>query len=186
MARRALPFLFGLLTGLLAAGMLYLLLSEPRGEPVKLLPPATPGPLRVHVTGAVANPGVYALPSGAIVVEALEAAGGATDEAALEMVNLAAPLEDGAQVFIPAHRPTAESSGASPVSAPAASAGLINVNTASSAELESLPGIGPAMAQKIIEYRQQNGPFLKPEDLLYVPGIGPARLEAIRDLITVY
>ncbi len=182
MLKRLGTFLAGLLIGLLAAGFVLLLVAEPRGQPVTLGPPPSPAPIRVHVTGAVQEPGVCVLPLGAIVQDAIEAAGGALPEARLEALNLAAPLADGEQVNVPGG-PEATSP-PSATGSPTPGAGRISVNTASVAELDLLPGIGPALAQNIIDYREGHGPFLVPEDLLDVPGIGPAKLDLIRDLIT--
>ncbi len=189
MARWGMSFLAGVLTGLLAAGLLLLLTAPPRGRPVELKPPPTPGPLRVHVAGSVRQPGVYELPRGAIVLDALEAAGGPAPQARLEAINLAEPLQDGTRVFIPG----AEAGGAAPAQAPALepaeptaeTQGPIDPNTATAAELERLPGIGPVLAQNIIDYREAYGPFTRAEDLLKVPGIGEARLEQIRPYLAL-
>jgi competence protein ComEA len=181
MLQRAGPFLAGLLTGLLAAGLVWLMIAEPRGLPITLEPPPTEAPMHVHVTGAVLHPGVYTLSPGSIIQDALDAAGGALPGAVVEAVNLAAPVQPGEQIFVPqpqTPRPT-------PLVAPSSqsAAGVVNVNTATAPELDLLPGIGPALAQNIIDYREAHGPFASPEDLLDVPGIGPAKLEQIRDLI---
>jgi competence protein ComEA len=181
MIQRAGPFLAGLLTGLLAAGLVWLMIAEPRGLPITLEPPPTEAPLHVHVTGAVLNPGVYTLSPGSIVQDALDAAGGALPGAVVEAVNLAAPVQPGEQIFVPQPQTPRPTSLAAPSSQSAA--GLVNVNTATAPELDLLPGIGPALAQNIIDYREAHGPFASPEDLLDVPGIGPAKLEQIRDLI---
>jgi len=139
----------------------------------------------VHISGAVPRPGVYALPKGARVQEAISAAGGFLAEADKANINLAALIEDGEKLDIPYIE------GASPVLATPEEAvvvtttELIDINIASQAELESLPGIGPTTAQKIIEYRDANGPFLSTEDIINVPGIGPGTYERIKDLITV-
>jgi competence protein ComEA len=183
MLRRFGTYLGGLLTGLLVAGVLWLLIARPRGEPIRLLPPPTPGLLRVHVAGAVLNPGVYELERGSVVLDAVERAGGASAGAALDSINLAAPLEDGQQVYLPFPTPTSVASSEAPNPTPAS--GAINVNSATAPELDQLPGIGPSLAQAIVEYRTAHGPFERVEDLLNVPGIGPAKLEAIRDLVTV-
>ena len=183
MFRRGSTFLAGILTGLLAAGVLYLLVSQPRGQPVRLLPPPTPPPVQVHVVGAVNAPGVYQLVRGSIVQDALVAAGGPAAEANLAAINLAASLDDSQQVYVPfagETPPPATSSGSSDL---ASSDLQLNPNTATAPELERLPGIGPSLAQAIVEYRQSHGPFQRPEDLLQVPGIGPAKLAQIEGSI---
>jgi competence protein ComEA len=176
--------LAGVLIGLLTSGLLLVLIAEPRGEPARLHPPPTPRPVRVHVAGAVRQPGVYELPQGAVVAQAIEAAGGGRPEADLEAVNLAAPLADGQQVFVPRRAADAalepgSQAGSTPRSV------LLNINTATASELEDLPGIGPVLAERIVAYRQEHGPFQKVEDLLRVPGIGPAKLADIEGLVTV-
>jgi len=185
MFRRGMTFLAGILTGLLASGLVYILVSKPRGEPVRLLPPPTSRPVYVHVVGAVQTPGVYQLPRGAIVQDALTAAGGAAAEANLAAINLAAGLSDSQQVYVPfvGETPQAVTRGGS--ANLAAGDALLSLNAATAPELERLPGIGPSLAQAIIEYRASHGPFQKAEDLLQVPGIGPAKLAQIEDLITV-
>ncbi len=185
MLQRMGTFLAGLMAGLLSTGLLLLLLSEPRGLPIELHPPPTPRPIQVHVAGAVAQPGVYELLNGSHAQQAIEAAGGPLEGAVLDMVNLASPLEDGQQVYVPIE---IDSSPVIPTSVPTftqVTGELINLNTATDAELESLPGIGPSLAQKIVEWRETHGPFLKPEDIILVSGIGQSKLEQIRDLITV-
>ena len=189
--------LLAILSGLLGAGVLYLVAAPPRGEPITLHPPPTPAPMVVYVTGAVAAPGVYALPQGSRVQDALQAAGGPLPEASLAGLNLAARLEDGAQITLaaipsptgpentrPNTNPPAPSSAVSNPASPTDLA-LININTATQAELESLPRSGPATAQKIIAYREANGPFTAIEDIQNVSGIGPATFEQIKTLISV-
>jgi competence protein ComEA len=181
---------FSVVLTLLATGSAVLITRQPRGQPITLLPPPTPAPLQVYVVGAVAAPGVYSLPAGSRVKEAVEAAGGALPEANLQAINLAALLEDGAKVSIPStlihtDEPPLPPSRASGTMPPSEKSGLININTATQAELESLPGIGSVIAQRIIAYRQANGPFSKIEDLLNVPDIGPKTFENIKNLITV-
>jgi competence protein ComEA len=184
MFRRGSTFLAGLLTGLLASGLLYLMVSKPRGEPIHLLPPPTPRPIHVHVVGAVRTPGVYQLPQGAIVQDALAAAGGPEEEANLAAINLAAGLSDSQQVYVPLAGETPQVvQRQGPASLPPGDS-ILNVNTATAPELERLPGIGPSLAQAILEYREGHGPFQRVEDLLEVPGIGPAKLAQIEDLIT--
>lgn len=174
-------FLFGLLTGLLAAGLLLLLLAEPRGKPIELLPLPTPAPLRVHVAGAVRHPGIVELPPGSIAADAIDAAGGALPGADLDSLNLAALVEPEERLFIPLPGTVLPT-----VDAPeAASSGALDLNLATAADLESLPGIGPSLASAIVQYRDQNGPFLSVEELLNVPGIGPTRLAQLRPLVRV-
>ena len=146
-------------------------------------PTPTPGPLRVYVSGAVQNPDVYLLPPGSIVKDALVAAGGAITEADLVNINLAHPVADGEQVHVP--RVGEQSPVRLPSVGPWAPA-KVNVNTADLAALEALPGIGPELAQRILDYRQAHGPFAQIEDLLDVPGIGTGILEKIREEITTY
>ncbi len=184
MLRRAIPFLAGLLVGLLCTALLQLLLSKPHGYPVELQPPSTCSPLQIHVAGAVRSPGVYTMPIGSIVQHAIDAAGGFREDAFLDAMNLAAKLVDGQQVYVPTEdqpAPQAQSSGSSGHQTPVF---LINVNSATAPELERLPGIGPSLAQKIIDCREAHGPFLEPDDLLEVSGIGPSKLDEIRELIT--
>ncbi len=153
-------------------------------------PPA--GPLVVHVAGAVVVPGLHTVAPGARVGEAVDAAGGPAPDADLDGLNLAAPVADGERVYVP-HAgevdPTAVPSG--PVAGPepahdgAVVAGPVDLNTATVSDLESLPGVGPATAQAIIDDRDRNGPFASVDDLDRVRGIGPAKLDALRDLVTV-
>lgn len=148
-------------------------------------PTSTPAPLRVYLSGAVHEPDVYTLPPGAIVQDAVEAAGGPLPDADMDHVNLAQPLVDGAHVHIPLV-------GEAPTPAPTAEAaepdggeltGPLNINTATAAELELLPGIGPALAERIIAHREAYGPFASIERIQDVSGIGPAKFDAIRELI---
>ena len=185
MLRSSRTLLAGLMIGFIFSGVLLLVVSKPRGRPIELLPPPTPESLRVHVAGAVTEPGVYLLPMDAIVAQAIEAAGGPLEEAILDMVNMAALLENGQQIFVPDNGDTSSETYPSiPMFVPA-SVEKININTASASKLESLPGIGPSLAKKIVEFREAHGPFVTIEDLLNVSGIGQAKLEGIRDLITI-
>ncbi len=176
-----------------------------------IAPPSTlPTPLtvRIHVAGAVVHPGVYSVSSSARVVDAVRAAGGATSRADLERINLAQTIVDTEQVFVPFRtsrttkitvaprlRPSRTTV---PVSAPTVPGAqpivgiptttvipLINLNSATSDQLDTLPGVGPSTAKSIISYRNRKGPFGKVEDLLKVPGIGPAKVAALRDQVTV-
>jgi competence protein ComEA len=150
----------------------------------------------VHVVGAVRRPGLLRLRDGARVADALARAGGARRSADLAAVNLAAPLVDGVQIFVPS-RQTAGGARASPGvdagadSAPSLAGGAaagagrkLSLATASAEELDELPGVGPVTAQKILDYRSEHGPFRSVEDLDAVPGIGPTRIEQLRDLVT--
>jgi len=139
----------------------------------------------VHVAGAVAAPGVYRLDTGARVIDAVHAAGGLTTEANADALNLAALLTDGQRVYVPRigeTPPVVLSAGPGSTSAPA---GPVNLNTATATDLESLPGVGPATAATILAHREQHGPFASVDDLADVRGIGPAKLEALRGLVTV-
>jgi competence protein ComEA len=140
----------------------------------------------VHVVGAVTAPGVQRLPAGARVADAVDAAGGATPDADLGRINLAAVLADGQQVYVLRVGETPPAPVASPGTAAGDGTGPpVNVNTASAAELEELPGVGPATAEAIIAHREQHGPFGSVDDLLDVRGIGEAKLEQLRDRATV-
>ncbi|OFT71166.1 DNA-binding protein [Corynebacterium sp. HMSC14B06] len=163
---------------------------------------AQAGPLIVSVGGVVVNPGVVEVPAGARVVEAIERVGGLLPEANPASVNLAAPLVDGQQIVVGTEAlPAGEiaggsggadgsgadsaDSGAAGGAGPGGSDGQININTATATQLEELPGIGPATATKIIDFREKNGPFASIDALEEVPGIGPAKVEALRDAATV-
>jgi competence protein ComEA len=185
------PALFGLLAVALLAGVVMLIARRPAGQPVEIRPPPptpTIAPMRVHVSGEVVRPGVYAFQAGSIVQDAVEAAGGPTGLADLESLNLAAPLAEGQQVFVPAvgepPLPDGESQTFERSSLPSPDA-RININTATAEELEALPEIGPVMAAKIVAYRTTHGPFETIEDIQDVDGIGPKTFEAIKDLIEV-
>jgi competence protein ComEA len=150
-----------------------------------------PALLVVHVAGAVASAGVYELPPAARVIDAVTVAGGPTGDADLDGLNLAAALADGQRVYVP-HAgevdPAAVPSGgpAPPAeSGDDAPRGPVNVNTATAAELEALPGVGPATAAAIVDERTRNGPFASIDDLERVPGIGPAKLAALRGQVTL-
>jgi len=143
----------------------------------------------VHVAGAVRRPGVYRLQSGARVQAAVRLAGGATRRADLGGLNLAAKVEDGRQVLVPER--VGAGAGATTAAAttaagpPGAPAQPINLNTATLQQLDTLPGVGPATAQKILDFRKERGGFGSVEDLGEVPGIGPVRMAALREAVTV-
>ena len=139
-----------------------------------------PASLYVHVSGAVAAPGLYVLAERARVVDAIAAAGGFAPDAERSAVNLARPLSDGEQLVVPVV-------GAAPAASTgdAVTDGRVNLNTADAAALDTLPRIGPAMADRIIAWRDDNGGFTSVEDLLAVPGIGDKMLESLRDRVMV-
>jgi competence protein ComEA len=146
--------------------------------------------LVVDVVGAVRAPGVVRVAAGARIVDAIAAAGGASADADLTRLNLAAPLTDGSRIAVPrvgqpavAVDPGAVSGGA-PADTSDAPAGPVNVNSATAAQLDALPGIGPATAQAIVNDREQHGPFATVDDLARVRGIGPAKLAQLRPLVT--
>ncbi|OQA46591.1 MAG: ComE operon protein 1 [Chloroflexi bacterium ADurb.Bin325] len=180
---------------------------RPSTKPIEILPPPTltvaplpsatptPGLLRVDVAGAVRQPAVYRLAPGSLVADAIAAAGGPAADADLDRINKAILLEDHMQVYVP-RRDAADAAAApppvstaplrllgdaAPLATPAAGSRLIDLNTASLAELDSLPGIGEVTAKKIVAGR----PYASVEELLRVDGIGPARLDALRPLVTV-
>ncbi len=189
--RRNRGVLFALVAILVMAGVL--LIQSGRRHPAPILlatatapslaePTGTPSPLRVYVSGAVQSPDVYWLPPASIVKDAVLAAGGAAPDADLDRINLATELVDGQHVYVPhleEEDPPQEWSSAQ------RSMGVrININTADAATLELLPGIGPALAQRIIDYRERNGPFARPEDVMNVTGVGPAIFAQIQDSIS--
>ncbi len=147
------------------------------------LSPSPVATLIVDVAGWVRKPGVYELTDGDRVIDALDSAGGAKKGADLTTLNLAAPLSDGQQIIVP--EPLSKTSSGPPVGASDPSSALININTADATQLESLSGIGEVLAQRIIDYRTEHGPFATVDDLDNVSGIGPATLAEIRDQITV-
>ncbi|GMA25507.1 hypothetical protein GCM10025864_32660 [Luteimicrobium album] len=186
--------------------------STPRASGGVARPSATPEPadasaapsgtgdgatILVHVVGAVRHPGLVHLASGARLEDAVEAAGGATSSARLDAVNLASVVADGQQVRVPRKGETAAPAAASGASgdgsatgdgdaSPAASSGTpVDLNTADAAALDALPGIGPVLAQRIVDHRTQNGPFTSVDQLDEVSGIGPALMGRLRDLVRV-
>lgn len=179
----------------------------PAPSPVTDAAPVS-GRLRVHVAGAVQRPGVYTLDAGARVVDAVRAAGGATESADLERINLAQTVLDTEQVVVPRrvasrpratvaprHAPRPRVTTTSVASAPSTQSGsstspssagsTVNLNTASVEQLDTLPGIGPATAKAIVAHRTRKGPFARLDDLLAIDGIGPKKLDALRDLVSL-
>jgi competence protein ComEA len=178
--------------GLVAIVVAARVLLRPAGvstapAPAAALAPAQIAPARVvvHVVGAVRRPGLYRLAQGARIADAVERAGGPSRKADLAGVNLAAPLADGEQVVVPQRGAVAGASGAGSGGAGSAGAptGPVHLSTATLEQLDSLPGVGPVTAQKILDYREQHGAFTSVDELDAVPGIGPARLEQLRELV---
>lgn len=197
----------GAVSALVGLFVLWLIL-RPSPAPVEsMLPVATfspssttlvSTPLTVHVAGAVQSPGVYQLPPRSRVVDALNIAGGPLQKADLEKINLAQLLVDTEQVFIPSrvspvpaptiaprHRPTTTIAAQAPSGGSAGTTSVVNLNTATATQLDALPGVGPATAKAILDYRESKGKFSKVEDLLNVTGIGAAKLAALKDFVTV-
>jgi competence protein ComEA len=170
--------------------------AKPKAEKISLASPGPAGAAKpsgrlvyVHVGGAVHRPGLYEVPDGSRVFDAVRAAGGATDQADLDSLNLASKVKDGDKILVPARvEPGADPppGGAPGAGGSAASAGgLINLNSATLEQLDSLPGVGPSTAQKIIDYRTQHGGFRSVDELMDVPGIGPAKFAELKDQVTV-
>jgi competence protein ComEA len=143
-------------------------------------PPPPPSTVIIHVIGQVYRPGIVELDDGARVIDAIEASGGVTQEADLDMLNLARILTDGEQVYVPA---VGEDVAARPSPPGQQTAGPISLSRADQATLETLPGVGPALAARIIAWREANGPFQSVADVLAVSGIGPATLERFADQV---
>src|SRR5687768_4914839 len=177
--RRALVLAAAALVLLVVAGRTLADAGTATSQPAALVPaPAAAAPkLVVHVAGAVRRPGLYRLAEGKRVADAVARAGGATAPADTTAINLAAPLADGMQVVVPKR---AASGGAA-----AAGAGArVSLSSASLAQLDALPGVGPVTAQKILDYRAAHGGFASVDDLDAIPGIGPARIEQLRDVVS--
>ena len=156
------------------------------------------GNIVVHITGAVKNKGILRLPEGSRISDAIEAAGGETKEADLDSINLAYTLEDGQKIYIPSQENkenneqkqyiTTESGDTTNIKENSKIEGeneKVNINTANQSELETLPGIGPSLASRIIEYREQNGKFNSIEELKNVKGIGDAKFEDLKNSATI-
>ncbi|KYH31804.1 helix-hairpin-helix domain-containing protein [Neomoorella mulderi] len=170
--------------------------AKPVAAPGEAAAATKPATIQVHVAGAVQRPGVYELHAGARVNEAVSLAG-LLPEANPNALNLAAPLNDGQQVIVPRQGEEAGAvggngnfsgpgiSGGGTAGGTVKTGGKVNINTATLAELDSLPGIGPTLAQRIIDYRNQKGPFRTIEDLQNVSGIGSKKFADLKDLITV-
>lgn len=178
----------GVALTLVLAGLaiaVFLTAVTPRGSSTVIAPDddvtgaPTVAVIYVHILGQVVRPGLYELPDGARAVDAVAAAGGFTEQADAAGLNLARFVSDGEQIVVPAI-------GEATTAAPGISGdGRVNLNTADAATLDTLPGVGPATAANILAWREEHGRFESVEDLLDVGGIGEAKLDAIRDLVTV-
>jgi len=161
-----------LIVVLITAGgavLIYRLTALPGSNEILISPPSPE--IAVYVEGEVASPGVYILQEGSLVEDAVEAAGGLTSDASQLALNLAAPVRDGDRIHIYGLDDVPQK---------------VNLNTAEAWLLEALPGIGEVLSQRIIDYREENGPFMRIDDLKMVEGIGPAAFDKLKDLITVY
>lgn len=212
LSRRQLSIYAALAVIVVAVGVRYLVATQSGAAPqgVSLVALPSPGPQMVspsaspsapaaaavvvaYVCGAVRRPGVYTFAQGARITDLIDKAGGATGVAELQTVNLAAVLTDGQQVVVPergasaavAAAPDPAAASAGPGSASAAGGVLVNLNTATLAELDTLPGVGPSTAQKIIDYRTAQGGFKSVDDLNNVSGIGDVTFAELKDLVTV-
>jgi len=186
----ALGVIFGAIVGLLIGGLVFLTTRMPSGQKVELMPSSTPAPISVYITGAVERPGVYQVPRDSRLVEVIATAGGLLEGAEIDKLNLAEKVTDGQQLNIPGNVeiPTPQlviGGGGLLVTPTPPVGGLVNINTADAALLETVPGIGPTIASRIIAYREENGPFERVDDLTKVAGIGPATMEKIKPFVTV-
>lgn len=161
---------------LAAAGVL--LVARRPAPPIRIIEAPTTSDLAVQVDGAVARPGIYRLVSGARVAEALAAAGGANADADLDALNRARRVRDGEHITVP----RAAAPGSIPASGPLAA---LDLNSATAEALESLPGVGPVVARRIVEYRSSHGGFRRVDDLLQVKGVGPRLLERLRARVVI-
>lgn len=172
-----------------------IIISPPKPTPTAV-PTETPGPMQVFVNGAVVQEAVYTLPAGSLAQDAIEAAGGFADDANVTVVNLAQPMFNGAQVYVPFNvennaTPTAviltesEAVNSTGKQTSLSAEGMVNINSADATQLETLPGIGASTAEKIIAFRDENGRFATIEDIMNVPGIGEGKFDQLQELITV-
>ncbi len=181
---------------LLGTGILFLVSRPPRGVPIALLPAPTEAPLMVSIHGAVNASGLYSLPPGSRVNDAIQAAGGFSASADRDALNLARLVQDGEKiVVIEKPQPGTIPSSGEPTPVPPEMTpdpgrsvtlpALVDINTATLAQLDTLPGIGPSIGQLIIEYRLAHGPFKTIEEIMNVSKIGPVTFDKIKALITV-
>lgn len=170
MEKLRIPIVSILLIVALAGGIAFVLKQNTASYPIEIELSEPSQEIEVYITGSVQSPGMYTLTEGTHVADAIEAAGGFTSEADKSAINLARKLRDGDKVYAPKQGESSQ---------------RININRANSWLLDALPGIGPATAEKIIDYRFQNGPFRSKEDLMKVKGIGDSTFEKLEDKITV-
>ena len=173
----------GILIGATLVIIIQVISSPPRGKPV-MLTPAAAGVVVVQVDGSVVNPGLFTFPEGSRVGEAITAAGGFLPEIEVEPVNLARPLKDGERIHIGqrADGKPDSSYDSGELNNPT---GLINLNTATLADLDSLPGIGETRAAAILQYREEYGAFISVDELKKVPGISESIYDNLKDLVMV-
>jgi len=165
---------FGVIIGLLMGGVIWIVASPPRGKPVTLATQPSDQLISVYISGEVVNPGVYQIPLGSRVKDAIDIAGGFLLSADVSQINQAALVTDSSHINIMPLISTGNSQNPG-----------ININSATEDELETLPGIGPVSAKNIINYRLENGPFNTIEEIQKVAGIGPQTFDNIKHLITV-
>ena len=165
---------FGVIIGFLMSGIIWITASPPRGKPVTLATRQPDQLISIYISGDVVNPGVYQLPPGSRVKDAIELAGGFLSTADIESINQAALLVDSSHINI---KPLLLTEYFQTFK--------ININSASVNELETLPGIGATYAKKIVDYRLENGPFESIEEIQKVEGIGPVTYDKIKDLISI-
>jgi competence protein ComEA len=190
--RRHLPIVLGVVTAILVAAIALAVYDQKSAPQIVIRDPLPPSTIVVEIGGAVATPGVYALPGSARLVDAIDAAGGAKPSADLAQINLAQRIRDEQKITIPVIDSLAESAGDLATPMPSAQQRIvgtagdrININTATAAELVALPGIGESLAKAIVDDRLVAGPYQSVEDLARVSGISPRMVEEIKDLITV-
>ncbi len=170
----------GILFGFALTALILIISAPPKPEKIKILPTYTPQSIAIHISGEVVNPDLYFVQPGTRVADLIEIAGGLSQDAKLENINLATQLQDGQKITIPSitHNITLETV------TEIIENKRININLCSIQELESLPGIGQNKAQAIIDYRNISGEFLTIEDIKLVPGVGESIFESIKDLIS--
>jgi len=178
---------FCVLVTFIVAGLIVLISSTPSGTPIELIPIPTSSGITVHISGAIINPGVYRLDQGSRIEDAVKKAGGLTETANIETVNLAKIIRDGEKINIPAICINCENTSVKTTETDLipSNDSPLNINTATIEELEQLPGIGPTIAEDIIEYREKVGFFRSISELDNVPGLGPTKIQQFIDMVTV-